>query len=180
MALILLLPWTKSKVIGSSPDGLLLVGSGLLIGPLSRTSSVNSASPSATQPYTMLSFAAVVTSPLPILLLVWFLPLLGSRTPVRTNTLRLILQLWLIVHPILVMITCMLVMVVARVRRRGENIHPQILFYLKMWQMWGDKDLLSFISGIMEWESPPSILVTRNLNWSQRSGTGTGCVKGRY
>ncbi|KAL3596315.1 hypothetical protein D5086_007952 [Populus alba] len=31
----------------------------------------------------------------------------------------------------------------------------------------------------MEWESPPSILVTRNPNWSQRSGTGTGCVKGR-
>ncbi|KAL9344374.1 hypothetical protein Peur_062049 [Populus x canadensis] len=31
----------------------------------------------------------------------------------------------------------------------------------------------------MVWESPPSILVTRNLNWSQRSGTGTGCVKGR-
>ena len=30
------------------------------------------------------------------------------------------------------------------------------------------------------WESPPSILVTRNPNWSQRLGTGTGCVKGRY
>jgi hypothetical protein len=57
----------------------------------------------------VLSFAAVVTSPLPILLLVPFLPLLGSQTLVRTNTLRLILQLWLIVHPILVMITCMLV-----------------------------------------------------------------------
>ena len=32
----------------------------------------------------------------------------------------------------------------------------------------------------IEWESPPSILVTRNPNWSQRSGTETGCVKGRY
>ena len=32
----------------------------------------------------------------------------------------------------------------------------------------------------MVWESPPSILVTRNPNWSQRLGTGTGCVKGRY
>ena len=32
----------------------------------------------------------------------------------------------------------------------------------------------------MEWESPPSILVTRNPNWSQRSGTETGCVNGRY
>jgi hypothetical protein len=30
-----------------------------------------------------------------------------------------------------------------------------------------------------EWESSPSILVTRNHNWSQRSGTGTDCVKGR-
>ena len=53
-------------------------------------------------------------------------------------------------------------------------------YYLKMWQMWGDKKFLSFISGKMKWESPPSILVTRNPNWSQRSGTGTGCAKGRY
>jgi len=52
-------------------------------------------------------------------------------------------------------------------------------FYL-MWQMWGDKEFLSFINEKLEWESPPSILVTRNLNWSQRSSTGTGCVKGRY
>jgi hypothetical protein len=44
----------------------------------------------------------------------------------------------------------------------------------------GDKGFLSFISGKMERESPPSILITRNPNWSQRSGTGTGCVKGRY
>ena len=54
------------------------------------------------------------------------------------------------------------------------------LYYLKMWQMCGDKEFLSFISGKMEWESPPSIFVTRNPNWSQRSSTGTGCVKGRY
>jgi hypothetical protein len=67
---------------------------------------------------------------------------------------------------------------VARVRRRGENIHPQDL--VLMWQMWGDKKFLSFISGKIEWKSPPSILVTRNPNWSQRSGTGTGCVKERY
>ena len=32
----------------------------------------------------------------------------------------------------------------------------------------------------MDWESPPNILVTRNPNWSQRWGTETGCVKGRY
>jgi len=69
---------------------------------------------------------------------------------------------------------------IASVRRRGENIHPQILYYLKMWQMWEDKEFLSFISEKMERESPPSILVTRNPNWSQRSGTGTGCVKGKY
>jgi hypothetical protein len=47
--------------------------------------------------------------------------------------------------------------------------------------MWGDKEFLSLISGKkMEWESPPSIMVTRNPNWSQRSGTETGYVKGRY
>jgi len=49
-----------------------------------------------------------------------------------------------------------------------------------MWKMWGDKEFLSFISGKIEWESPPGILVTRNPNWSQRSGTGTGCIKERY
>jgi hypothetical protein len=70
--------------------------------------------------------------------------------------------------------------IVARMRRRGKNIHPHILSYLSIWQIWGDKEFLSFISGKMEWESPPSVLVTRNPNWSQRSGTGTGCVKERY
>ena len=52
-------------------------------------------------------------------------------------------------------------------------------FYL-MWQMWGDKEFLFFINGKIEWESPPSILVIRNRNWSQKSGTATGCVKERY
>jgi hypothetical protein len=70
--------------------------------------------------------------------------------------------------------------IVARMRRRGENIHPHILSYLSIWKIWGDKEFLSFISGKMEWESPPSVLVTRNPNWSQRTGTGTGCVKERY
>ena len=55
----------------------------------------------------------------------------------------------------------------------------KILYYLKIWQMCGDKKFLSFISGKIEWVSPPSILVTENPNWSQRSGTGTGCVKGK-
>jgi hypothetical protein len=32
----------------------------------------------------------------------------------------------------------------------------------------------------MEWESLPSILVTRNPNWSHRSGTETDSIKGRY
>jgi hypothetical protein len=58
--------------------------------------------------------------------------------------------------------------------------HPPLKSYL-MWQYVGeDKEFLSFISEKIEWESTPSILVTRNPNWSQRSGTGTGCVKGRY
>jgi hypothetical protein len=49
-----------------------------------------------------------------------------------------------------------------------------------IWQTWGDKEFLSFISAKFEWESPPSILVTRNPNWSQRLGMETGCVKGMY
>jgi hypothetical protein len=39
------------------------VGSGLLTGLLSKTSSVSYASPLATQPHNVLSFIAVVTSP---------------------------------------------------------------------------------------------------------------------
>jgi hypothetical protein len=81
MVLISLLPRTRSRVIGSSLDGL-LVGNGLLTGPLSITLSVSYAFPSATQPYNVFTFAAVVTNPLLILLLVRFLPLLGSWTPV--------------------------------------------------------------------------------------------------
>ena len=51
---------------------------------------------------------------------------------------------------------------------------------VSIWQIWRYKKILSFVGRKMEWESPPSILVTRNPNWSQRLGTGTGCVKGRY
>jgi len=47
------------------------------------------------------------------LLLVIFFPLLGSWTLERTNMLRLILQLWPILYPILVMIICMLVTIKA-------------------------------------------------------------------
>jgi hypothetical protein len=80
MALIPLLLRTGSKVIRSSRDDLLLEGSGLLTCLLSRMLSVNYASSLATQPHNVISFTIVVISPLPILLLVWFLPLLGSCT----------------------------------------------------------------------------------------------------
>jgi len=56
-----------------------------------------------------------------------------------------------------------MIFIVARVRRCGENIYPQILYHLKMCE---DKEFLSFINGKMKWELPPSILVTRNPNWS--------------
>jgi hypothetical protein len=68
---------------------------------------------------------------------------------------------------------------VARVRRHGESSTLSGYWYL-FWQMWRDKEFLSLISGKMEWESPPSILVARNPNWSQRLGTETGCVKEMY
>jgi hypothetical protein len=48
VALIPLLPRTGSRVIGNSPDGLLLVDNGLLNDLLSSTSSVSYASLSAT------------------------------------------------------------------------------------------------------------------------------------
>jgi hypothetical protein len=95
IVLIPLLPQTGSRVIGSNLDGLLLVGSGLVTDLLSRTTSVSYTSSSAIQHHNVLSFAAVVISPLSTFLLVWFLPLLGSQTSVRTNTLRPILWLWL-------------------------------------------------------------------------------------
>jgi len=44
----------------------------------------------------------------------------------------------------------------------------------------GRQGILVFYQWKNRMESPPSILVTRNPNWSQRSGTGTGCIKGRY
>jgi hypothetical protein len=80
---------------------------------LSRMSSVSSASLSVTQPLNALSFVAMDNNQLPILLLVMFLLLLGPRTLVQTNTLRLILWLCLSMHPISVMIICMLVTVKA-------------------------------------------------------------------
>jgi hypothetical protein len=58
-------------------------------------------------------------------------------------------------------------------------LHTQLCVYLfGKYGKTRDSCLLSVEK--MEWESPPSIMVTRNPNWSQRSGTETGCVKGRY
>ena len=51
---------------------------------------------------------------------------------------------------------------------------------VSIWQVWGDNEFLSFIGGKFEWESPSSILITRNPNWSQRSGTETGFLNGMY
>jgi hypothetical protein len=70
------------------------------------------------------------------------------------------------------------IVIVARVRRHGE--------LYSLWYVWVsgkkgvDEDFLFFINVKREWESPPSILVTRNLNWSQRSGTEIDCVNRRY
>jgi len=57
-------------------------------------------------------------------------------------------------------------------------IHPHVWIYIS--GKCGKTRNSCFLSvEKMEWESP-SILVTRNPNWSQRSGTKTGCVKGMY
>jgi hypothetical protein len=67
------------------------------------------------------------------------------------------------------------------VRRRGDRPPPSSgVVSLSILANMEDKEFLSFISGKIEWESPPSILVARNSYWSQRSGTKTGCVKRRY
>jgi hypothetical protein len=103
-----LLPPTGSRI-----EDHLVLYSGLLIGPLSITSSANSTSSSTIQHLNTLSFVAMNNSLLLILLLVMFLLLFGSRTLMRPNTSHLILQLWLNLHPISVMVICMLVMVKA-------------------------------------------------------------------
>jgi len=74
-------------------------------------STMNYASVSVTQLPIVPSFAAIPSSPLLTLLLGIFLLRLGSPTPMRINMSHLIFQLWLILHPILVMIICILVMV---------------------------------------------------------------------
>ena len=111
MVFFLLPLQTGNRVTSSRPNGLLVLGSGLLTSLLSWLSSINFASLSATSPPNVLSFAVGATNLLLILLLVQFLQVVGSRILVRTNMLLLILQLWPILLPILVMITCILVVV---------------------------------------------------------------------
>jgi hypothetical protein len=54
---------------------------------------------------------------------------------------------------------------IASVRRRGENIHPQILYYLKKWQMWGDKD--SCLLLVKKWKGSRHLVF-----WSLETLTG--------
>jgi len=75
-----LLTPTKCTATGSRIKGTLAFRSDLLIDPLSKTSSVSSTSLSATQPLNALSFTAMDSSRLPILLLVMFILLFGSWT----------------------------------------------------------------------------------------------------
>jgi len=61
----------------------------------------------------------------------------------------------------------------------ATNSPPSCIMYLS--SKYGEyNEFLSLISEKIEWESPPSILITKNPNWSQRLGTGTGCVKEMY
>jgi len=59
-------------------------------------------------------------------------------------------------------------------------VPPSRYMSVSIWQVWGDNEFLSFIGGKFEWESSSSILITRNPNWSQRSGTETGFLNGMY
>jgi hypothetical protein len=80
LASIPLLLLTGGRATISRTGTPLSLDSGPLTSFLSRMSSVNCASPSTTQLYIVHSFGAVVSSPLPTLLLVMFLTTLGSQT----------------------------------------------------------------------------------------------------
>jgi len=58
--------------------------------------------------------------------------------------------------------------------------HPYQVWYVYLGKYEKTRNSCLLLVEKMEWESPPSILVIRNLNWSQRSGTETGSVKGKY
>ena len=64
------------------------------------------------------------------------------------------------------------VQVVARVRRRGDRPPSRKNRNIYSWKIRRDKEFLSLQVKKMDWESPPSILVTRNLNWSLEIGYG--------
>ena len=112
---------TSGQTISSRLDVTQGLGSGLD----SSMSTANCAPVSVTQILVVPSFAAAPSCPLLTLLLGMFLLRLGSPTPARINTSHLILQLWPILHPILVMIFCMLVTV-----RTYYVTFPKTHFYI--------------------------------------------------
>ena len=59
-------------------------------------------------------------------------------------------------------------------------VHPRSNVRVYLENMGRQGILVSYQWKKIEWESPPSIMVTRNPNCSQRSDTETGCAKGRY
>jgi hypothetical protein len=78
-------------------------------------------------------------------------------------------------------VAVVVVVCVARVRRRGENISPTLNLKCKpIWQIWGDKKFLLFIG--RKWNGSRHLVF-----WSLGTLTGLrdrvrghGCVKGRY
>ena len=73
----------------------------------------------------------------------------------------------------------MIMIVVERVRRRGDRPpsrkKSEYLFRANKER----QGILVSTSENMDWESPPSILVTRNLNWSLEIGYGDWLRKGK-
>lgn len=88
-----LFPPTSSRATSSRTEGTPVLHGDLLTGPLSRALSVSFAFSLATPPLNAFSFTTLDNSRLPILLLVMFLLLPGSRTQVRINMSCLILRL---------------------------------------------------------------------------------------
>ena len=59
-------------------------------------------------------------------------------------------------------------------------VHPQgKIGNIYSWQIGRDKEFLSLNCENMDWESPPSVLVTKNLNWSLEIGYGDWLRKGK-
>ena len=68
---------------------------------------------------------------------------------------------------------------VARVRRRGDRPPSRKNRNIYSRQKRERQGILVSISENMDWESPPSILVTRNLNWSLKIRYGDWLRKGK-